>query len=467
MEKSAASSENSKNLQNDLTSGGIFKNLVRFSLPFLLSCFLQTFYGLADLFITGQFNGPSTISAVSIGSQLMHMITVIIVGLAMGATVCIGRAVGMKDRALIKKNIGTSVTFFLFSSIIMSIILIFCAQFFLRLLSTPAEAFPEAKNYCVICFAGIPFITAYNILSSIYRGLGDSKSPMIFIFIAGVLNIALDYAFIGGLGMGAGGAALATVISQALSALIGAIMIRSLSRKSGILQADASGAPNRLSFPPDKTTLSHILRIGVPVACQDGLIQVSFLVITAIANSRGVLVAASVGIVEKIICFLFLVPSAMLSSVSAIAAQNAGAGKHERGIKTLSYAISICVIFGIIVTVIGWIFPSQIMSLFSKDSHVVELGGQYFRTYVTDCIVAGVHFCFSGFFCAYGKSMYSFIHNILSISLIRIPGTYLAAKFFPETLAPMGMAAPIGSLFSAILCTILFFVVRKKIIKNI
>lgn len=451
----------SRNLSKDLTSGSVLSTLIRFSLPFLLSSFLQTFYGLADLFITGQFYGPSSISAVSIGSQLMHMITVIIIGLAMGTTVCISRAVGIKNKKEVLQNIGNSLSFFFFFSIVSTLVLIFSIDFILKLLSTPTEAFNETRTYCFICFVGVPFITSYNILSSIYRGLGDSKSPMIFIAFAGVLNIGLDYLFIGYFHFGAGGAALATVISQGCSVIFALFLLKKTGKD--FFKADASGGFSfRKSFRFRKETILPILKIGIPISFQDGFIQISFLVITSIANSRGVYVAAAVGIVEKIICFLFLVPSAMLSSVSAIGAQNAGAQKHQRSFKTLGYAVVICVIFGLIVTILGNLFPNGILSLFSTDMQVIEFGTQYFRSYVTDCIIAGIHFCISGFFCAYGKSMYSFIHNTLSICIFRIPLSYIAAKLYPDTLFPMGMAAPIGSLFSAIFCIILLSNFKKK-----
>lgn len=458
MKKENTSLNNNKNnITKDLTKGNILGVLVKFSLPFLLSSFLQTFYGLADLFITGQFYGSSTISAVSIGSQLMHMITVIIVGLSMGTTVNISRGVGLKDNKKIAENIGNSITLFTLFSVILTVILILCADLFLTLLSTPVEAFREAKDYCIVCFSGIPFITAYNVLSSIYRGLGDSKSPLLFIFIAGVINIILDYVFIGVLHLGSAGAALGTVISQAVSVVIALIILKK--RKQDIII-------HKKDLKLKKECVISILGIGLPVSLQDGFIQVSFLVITAIANSRGVVVAASVGIVEKIICFLFLVPSAMLSSVSAISAQNAGAGKDKRSFKTLLYAIFITVIFGTLVTIICNAVPSQILSLFTSEKAVIIMGRGYLCSYVTDCIVAGIHFCCSGFFCAYGKSIYSFIHNILSILLIRIPGTYIASCLYPDTLVPMGFAAPAGSLFSAVICVFLFFHLKKKIINK-
>lgn len=440
-------------MQTELTSGNVLKILVRFSLPYLLSCFLQTFYGMADLFITGQFNGAAAISAVSIGSQIMHMLTVILMGLAMGGTVIISRAVGTRQKEACARGIGNTVSLFLVVSAVLTVVLECLITGILQAVSTPPEAMAQARIYLVICFAGVPFITAYNIISSIFRGLGDSKSPMYFVAVAGVLNMALDYIFIGPMGMGAAGAALATVAAQAVSVAVALIALKY--RKLGI-------SLRRQDFHFHGETLRAILSIGIPTACQDGFIQVSFLVITAIANSRGVIVAASVGIVEKIITFLFLVPSAMLSSVSAIAAQNAGAGYHERSDKTLGYAVAIGVVFGAVVAGICQVAGGPILSLFTDEEQVIIMGEQYLRAYVFDCMFAAVHFCFSGYFCAYGKAGFSFLHNLLSILLVRIPGAYLASVYFPDTLYPMGLAPAMGSLLSAVVCVGIFLKFHKK-----
>lgn len=431
-------------MKNDLTQGSVAKNLVRFSIPYLLSCFLQTFYGLTDLFVTGQFNGAAVISAVSIGSQVLHMLTVVIVGLAMGSTVLISNAVGAKKQKRAAEAIGNTVSLFLILSVAATGLLILSADGILRLISTPGESVEEAKKYLLICFAGLPFIMAYNVISSIFRGMGDSKSPMYFVAIAGVINIVLDVLLIGGFGMGAAGAAAATVLAQLCSVLFALFTIRKRDMGLGLCRQD---------FRFRKEILSRLLKVGVPVACQDGFIQVSFLIITAIANSRGVDTAAAVGIVEKIISFLFLVPSAMLSSISAIAAQNAGAGLHRRGRQTLYYGVGIGVAFGMAVAVLCQFASPAILRIFARQEEmVVLLGSQYLRSYVFDCVFAAVHFCYSGYFCAYGKSGYSFLQNVLSVVLVRVPGVYLASKWFPHTLFPMGMAAPLGSLLSALIC---------------
>ena len=439
-------------MKNNLTDGNILKGMLSFSVPYLISCFLQTFYGMADLYITGQFNGAASISAVAVGSQLMHMLTVMIIGLAMGSTVVISRAVGARDENRAASGIGNTVIVFAVTALAVTIGLLLVRNPIVRVLKVPSEAVSEAGAYITICFAGIPFITAYNVISSIFRGLGDTRRPMIFVAIAGILNVGLDYLLIGPFAMGAAGAALATVISQAGSVVLALFSLR---------RFDTGVTLTKDKMKYDAGITHQILGIGIPVALQDGLIQISFLVITAIANSRGVDVAAAVGIVEKIISFLFLVPSAMLSTVSALAAQNAGAGKHDRSRRILNIGVMICIGYGAVIFVLCQFVSEEIVALFVRDNlRVVKLGGQYLRAYAVDAMLAGVHFCFSGFFSAYGRSAYSFIHNMISAVGIRIPGAYLASVLFPATLFPMGLAAPVGSFVSILIC--LFFYRRHE-----
>ena len=441
-------------MKNSLTSGSVFKNIVRFSLPYLLSYFMQTLYGMADLYIVGQFDGVDSITAVSVGSQVMHMVTVMIVGLAMGATVTIGQAIGAEKKDTASDLVGNTITMFMWGSVAAAAALILCVNGIVSVMSTPAEAVAGAKIYLTICFAGIPFITAYNIISSIFRGIGDSKSPMYFIGIACVSNILLDYIFIGVMGLGSAGAALGTTISQTISVAVSAFVI--LKRKAGLVL-------KRTNFRVHRDAASRILKIGVPVALQDGFIQISFLIITIIANRRGLNDAAAVGIVEKIIGMLFLVPSSMLSAVSALAAQNIGAGKPDRAVKTLRYAIIICVSFGALAVCTIQLLAKPVIGLFADSPEVVLLGSQYIRGYIFDCIFAGIHFCFSGYFCACARSGISFLHNVLSIILVRIPGAYLTSTLFPDTLLPMGIAVALGSVLSSVICVIFYWRMRREI----
>ena len=444
-------------MQQNLTTGSVWKTVVRFSLPYLLSYFLQTLYGMADLFIIGQFEGVASTTAVSVGSQVMHMLTVMIVGLAMGSTVSIGQAVGAGDARRAGRSIGNTATLFLGLSLVLTALLLLLVDPIVALMSTPEAAAEGTADYLTICFLGIPFITAYNIISSIFRGLGDSRSPMYFIAVACAANIGLDYLFMGGLGLGPSGAALGTTLSQTVSVVIALAVIAR--RQGGALSL------RRSDFKPACPVMKQILSVGVPVALQDGFIQISFLLITVIANGRGLSDAAAVGIVEKIISFLFLVPSSMLSVVSALGAQSVGAGKEDRARQILRCAICIAVGFGLCAAAVTQVFAEPVVGLFTDPQDgaaVIRLGGQYLRGYVWDCVFAGVHFSFSGYFCACGRSSLSFLHNVIAIVLVRVPGAYLTSALFPDTLLPMGLATATGSLVSVLVCVAAYQLVCRR-----
>ena len=382
----------------------------------------------------------------------MHMLTVIVVGLAMGTTVTIAQAVGAEDVLRTRRAIGNTVTLFMIFSLLLAGGLIGFVDGIVSLMSTPSEAVAETTSYLTICFVGIPFIVAYNIIAAIYRGMGDSKTPMYFVAIACVVNIALDYLFIGTFDMGASGAALATTLSQTVSVVIALIVMSRSRSELRITRAD---------WVPQRDIMGKLLKIGVPVALQDGFVQVGFVIILIIANQRGLNDAAAVGIVEKFIGILFLIPSSMLSTVSTISAQNLGAGKIDRAIRTLWVANGIVVGFGALFAIVFQTYPEMAVSLFTNDEQVIVQGCQYLQGYVWDCVFAGIHFCFSGFFCACGWSIVSFVHNAISIVVARVPLAYWASLLYPTTLYPMGLATVTGSVVSVVICVGVFVWMKK------
>ncbi len=440
-------------MQRDLTTGSVLKNITYFSLPYLFSYFLQTLYGMADLFIIGQFEGVAATTAVSVGSQVMHMLTVILVGLAIGATVSVGQSVGAKNNRQAAGCVGNTVTLFLALSVVLTGLLLLLARPIVLVMSTPQQAVDGTVAYLTVCFLGIPFITAYNIISAIFRGMGDSKTPMFFIAVACAANIGLDYLFIGFLHLGPAGAALGTTLAQAISVAVALVTVKK--RRLGL-------ALTKADFKPQRHLMAPILKVGLPIALQDGLIQIAFILITVIANGRGLNDAAAVGIVEKIISFLFLAPSTLLSAVSALGAQSFGAGKPQRAKATLGYAVLIAGAFGLVVSVFMQFFAAQTVGLFTASKTVAAAGGQYLRGYVWDCVFAGIHFSFSGYFCACQKSGLSFMHNIIAIVCMRVPGVYVTSKLYPSSLLPMGLATAAGSLISVLICVVAFGVLNKK-----
>lgn len=437
----------------DLTKGSITGNIMSFSLPYMLAYFLQILYGLADLFVIGQYCGVDSTTAVSNGAQVMYMVTVVLIGLAMGTTVLTARSVGAKDNERTRQVIGNTISMFVIIAIVLMCLLLSLRGWIVGIMDTPAEAIDGMSRYLTVCFIGIPFIIAYNIIASIFRGLGDSRSPMYFVAVACAFNIVLDYIFIGYFNLGAMGAALGTTLSQMASVVFALCSIR---RHRGVL--DISREDLRLR----KDVVKHILKIGMPIAMQDGFIQISFLAITVIANGRGLIDAAAVGIVEKFIGLVFIVPSAMLSTVSAISAQNIGAGKMRRAISTMRCAMLITTTYGTVCAIVLQFVPELAVGIFTDDAQVLAQGSDYLRGYVWDCIFAGIHFCFSGFFTACGYSIISFVHNSLSIVTARIPLAWLSSHIYPTTLYPMGLSTCTGSIVSCIICVATFWWMKRR-----
>lgn len=436
----------------DLTKGSVVGNILSFSLPYMLAYFLQILYGLADLFVIGQYCGVDSTTAVSNGAQVMYMVTVILIGLAMGTTVLTARSVGAKDAVRTRQIVGNTITMFALLALVLMVVLLSLRGWIVGVMDTPAEAIGGMRQYLTVCFVGIPFIIAYNIIASIYRGLGDSRSPMVFVAVACAFNIALDYLFIGYFGLGAMGAALGTTLSQMASVCFALCSIR---RHRGVLDV------RREDLRLRRAVVGQILKIGLPVAMQDGFIQVSFIAITIIANGRGLVDAAAVGIVEKFIGLVFIVPSAMLSTVSAIAAQNIGASQLERAVRTMRCAMMITTVYGVICAVVLQFIPGMAVGIFTDNAQVLAQGSDYLRGYVWDCIFASIHFCFSGFFTACGYSIISFVHNSISIVTARIPLAWLASRLYPDTLYPMGLATCTGSVVSCVICLVAFWWIRR------
>ena len=431
----------------------MLRTLVTFTLPYLLSMFLQVLYGAVDLFVVGQFNSSSAVSAVSVGSQIMHMVTVMVVGLSMGGTVRIGMRIGMREPAGAARAVGNAVWVFAVLAVIATPAMWLAAPGLVSLVRTPAAAVAEATQYVLICAAGLPFIIAYKVVSRIVRGVGDSRTPMYFIGVACGVHVALEFVLVGAVGMGAAGAALDTVAAQGVSSVAAILYLR----RRGL------GFPlTRAAFRPRREDCLGILKVGIPICLQEGLIQVSFIVITVIANVRGLTDSAAVGVVEKIISFVFLVPSAFLSSITAMTAQNIGAGRPDRAVAAAKYGIVMAASFGALVCLFSQVAPQLLTGIFSRDAAVVAAGAEYLRTYSIDCVLAAFAFCINGYLCGCGKSLLVFAHNLLAIVLVRIPVAYYMSILYPDTLLPMGIASPGGSLLSVLICCGYFLWLRRR-----
>lgn len=297
---------------SNLTKGKISTTLLKFAIPVLFASLLQALYGAADLFVVGQFSDSAAVSAVAIGSQVMQTITGIILGISMGGTVLIGRRIGEKNAEGTAKAIGSLSILFILFAIILTPLMFLATNSAISLMHTPLEAISFTRQYIIICSLGIPFIIGYNAVSGIFRGLGDSKTPVYFVLIACIVNIIVDVVLVGVLKFGAIGAAIATISSQAISFIISLIYM---------IKKGFSFEINKKHFKLDKESVKYILIVGFPLALQDALVNISFLIITAVINTMGLVASAAVGVVEKIIIFAMLPPTAFGSAVSAMTAQ--------------------------------------------------------------------------------------------------------------------------------------------------
>ena len=438
-----------------LTEGKVSSALLRFALPFLAANILQSLYGAIDLLIIGRYCDSAAISAVSIGSQVMITLQSLIIGISTGSTVLIGQSIGEQDDEKAAHGVGSSVILFAIMAIILTPLMILAAPAILDIMHTPPEALEYAKQYLIICACGIPFILGYNAVSSLFRGIGDSKTPMIFVFISSCINLVADIILVGGFKMGAAGAALATVCSQAISFVLAFIYI---CRKALPFKFDRS------YLKPVGSSIFFILKVGIPLAAQEVLVNMSFLIITTMVNGIGVVASASVGIVEKILGFVMMPPMAFSSAVTTMAAQNIGARKPKRALTGLKFGILYSLIFGVAITVASFISAESITGIFATEPEVITMAATYLRPYSTDCILICVIFVMNGYFNGCGKSFITFAHSMVATFGFRIPLCYLSLErcIASGTLTPMGWCMPLASISSLIITGVYFVWLNKK-----
>lgn len=427
----------------DLTQGSVPKVLLRFAMPFLIANVLQALYGGADLFVVGQYDDAASVAGVAIGSQVMQTITGIILGLTTGTTILIAMGTGAKDDRKVAATIGTSVYFFTVTGIILTLVMVLFHRPIAALMHTPEEAMADTLHYILICSAGIPFIMGYNVVCGILRGLGDSKSPLYFVGLACIINIGADFLLVGGFGMRAAGAAIATVLSQGISFLTALWFLHRRGFHFEFTRRD-------IRFHKDLSR--RIVTLGAPIALQDTLINVSFLIITVIVNQMGVIASASLGVVEKIIIFAMLPPTAMAAAVATMTAQNYGAGLIQRMSRCLYSGIGISLVFGVSVCVYSQFLPETLTGIFTNDPAVIEMAAGYLCGYSIDCVMVSFVFCINSYFSGQGNSWFPMIHSMIATFLFRIPLSYLCGKIDPTDLVLMGYAPPLSTLVSLLIC---------------
>lgn len=444
--------------QQSLIQGNILKSLISFAFPVLLALFLQAMYGAADLIIVGQFADTFEQSGVSSGSQLFNTITMVITGLSMGVTVFVGDCIGGGKPEKAGRGIGTGIAIFAVLAIVVTALVIPFSDNLAAFMHAPAEAFTQTSSYVRICGIGAVFITAYNVIGAIFRGIGDSKTPLITVAIACVINIFGDLLLVAGFGMGAAGAAMATVSAQGISVVASLYFI---SKK------DLPFTFSKKFIRFDPSCLKRILLVGVPIALQDMLVQFSFLFIQVVVNGMGVMESAAVGVAEKVCGFLMLVASAYMQAISAFVAQNNGAGKWERSRKALFYGIKTALIAGFIMGSVAFFAGNYLSAIFSNQGDVIAYAHDYLKAYAIDCLLTAVLFCFVGYFNGCGKTVFVMAQGVFGAFCVRIPAVYLMSQIEGASLFHIGLGTPISSMAQIVLCILAYRFYNRKNISQV
>ena len=434
--------------------GPILPPLLKFTLPVLLALFLQTMYGAVDLMVVGQFGQPADVSAVSTGSQVMMTVTSLVTGLAMGATVLLGQKIGEGRDDEGGQVLGSAIALFAVVAAAITVVMVGAATPMARLMQAPPEAFAQTVTYVRICSGGAAFIVAYNVLGAMFRGIGDSKTPLFTVFIACVVNIAGDLILVGGFGLGVTGAALATVLAQAGSVALSLLFTRH------------KGLPFAFSVKDIRfhaRYIGNILRLGVPIALQDVLVSMSFLAIAAIVNGLGVVASAGVGVAERLCGFIMLVPSSFGQSLSAFVAQNIGAGQKRRAKKAMLYGMAASLCCGVVLAWLSFFHGGLLAGLFARDGEVIAAAAaDYLRAYAIDTLLTSILFCFIGYFNGRGSTTFVMAQGIIGAFLVRIPVSLFMSRMEPVSLFKVGLATPCSTVVQIALFLAYFIIISAR-----
>lgn len=438
--------------KSDFTQGSILKKLIPFMIPILGALVLQAAYGAVDLLVVGRFGSTAGLSAVSTGSQILNLVTFVITQLAMGITVLIARYIGEKSTGQIGQLLGGAVTVFAIVSAVLFVVMVFFAKPLAVLMQAPQEAISLTTVYVRICGGGIFFIVAYNVLAAIFRGLGDSRSPLIFVAVACVVNIIGDLILVAGFHLDAAGAAIATVAAQAVSVVLAIVLLKKKDLKFGIQKKDfrINGQCKRF------------LKVGLPLALQEFLTQMSFLALCAFVNKLGLEASSGYGVACKIVNFAMLVPSSLMQSMASFVSQNVGAGKPDRAKKSMFTGMGLGVIVGVVVFICVWCFGDVLTSVFTTDTAVIQKGTEYLRGFAPETIVTAVLFSMVGFFNGYEKTVWVMIQGLVQTLLVRLPLAYVMSIQPHASLTKIGLAAPVATCFGIVLNVIFFLIFTRK-----
>ena len=440
---------------NDFTEGKIFPKLVRFMLPILGALVLQAMYGAVDILVVGQFGSSDAISAVSTGSNLVNMITFTMAGFTMGVTILMGRYIGEKRTERLGRVIGGAICFFAALSLAITALMLIFARQLSQLMQAPAEALNSTVTYVMICGGGIIFIMAYNFISSIFRGLGNSKLPLIFVGIACVVNVIGDLLFVAVLNMNVAGAALATVLAQAISVVLSLVIIRRQKLPFTLKRED-------IRFNEE---IPRIVRVGIPIAVQELLTQLSFLALCAFINNLGIEQSSGYGVANKLVAFIMLVPSSLMQSLASFVAQNFGAGKEKRARKTMLCGMAIGCSVGVIITLLSIFAGDKMSMIFTPDEAYIQQSAAYLLGFSLEPVVTSILFSFIGYFNGHSQTVFVMIQGLSQTFLIRLPMSYIMSIQPDASLTMIGLAAPSATIFGIVLNLVYFIYYTRKLRK--
>lgn len=439
------------NKEVNFTEGSIIKKLISFMIPILGSLILQAMYGAVDLLIVGRFGTTAGLSGVSTGSQILNFVTFIITSFTMGVTVLISRYLGEKKPKKIGKIIGGATVLFTAISVILCIVMLVFARPISILMQAPKEALELTILYVQICGAGIFFIVAYNVISAIFRGLGDSKSPLIFVAIACIVNVIGDFIFVAIFNWNVAGAALATVMAQAVSVVISLIIMKKKNLSFTFIKKD---------FCFNREVKRFII-IGSPLALQEFLTQMSFLALCAFVNRLGLEASSGYGVACKVVNFVMLVPSALMQSMTSIVSQNVGAKKEKRAVEVMTTGMKFGGIVGVVVFLLIYFQGTFLISIFTEDSSVIQKGYEYLLGFAPETILTAILFSFIGYFNGHENTIWVMIQGMVQTLLVRLPFAYCMSIQENASLTKIGLAAPVATFF-AIILNLIFYLKNKK-----
>lgn len=444
-----------KQTKSDFLTGPVLPALLKFSIPVLLALVLQALYGAVDLWAVGKFGTTADVSAVATGSQAMQIITGLITGLSMGSTVLLGMHVGQKNHKGAAKTIGSSIWVFGVLGIILSVITVLAAPWIASVTNAPTEAFSQTVSYIRICGAGSLCIAAYNLISAVFRGLGDAKSPLYFVIIACATNIIGDIALTKFIPLGASGAAIATVAAQAVSVVLSLALIR----KKGL-----SFAVERTHLHFDAQSSAGILKLGAPIALQSMCNEISYLVLLGFVNALGEVASAGVGIAEKLVMFILLIPNSYMQSISAFVAQNDGAGQLARAKKSMWLGMLTASVLGGMLAYLSFFHGAALSSLFIKDGEaaVLNASAEFLKATSIECFILSIAYCFIGYFNGVERTTFVMVQGLLSIFLVKIPYAWFASTRAEPSLFQIGMSAAWAAVFTLVVCLCYYLYLCKK-----